>query len=176
MKDVMIDLETMGTRAGCAIVSIGAVDFDLDTGKIKKRFYSTIRLQTSLDAGLFVESDTVAWWLTQNEAARKEIAEAKTSLLNALNQFSNFLGDFSEHCATVWSHGASFDIPVLEAAYAALRMRLPWSYSNVRDTRTIFDLAGVRPDRSKGTKHIALDDAVAQAEAVAKAYKKLRLA
>jgi DNA polymerase III epsilon subunit-like protein len=35
---VMLDLETMGKRAGCAIVSIGAVEFDINTGEIGRTF------------------------------------------------------------------------------------------------------------------------------------------
>ena len=33
MQDIMIDLETLGTRAGCIVLSISAVSFDAVSGK-----------------------------------------------------------------------------------------------------------------------------------------------
>lgn len=44
----------------------------------------------------------------------------------------------------------------------------------MRDTRTLFDLAGVKVDRGSGTHHNALDDACAQAEATVKALTILK--
>ena len=43
MKHIMIDLETLGTVADAAIMSIGAVRFDLDSDKIDDTgFYASI--------------------------------------------------------------------------------------------------------------------------------------
>ena len=38
MKHVMIDIETMGNMSHSAIVSVGAVRFDLETGEIGEKF------------------------------------------------------------------------------------------------------------------------------------------
>jgi len=48
-----------------------------------------------------------------------------------------------------------------------------WKFWEVRDTRTLFDLANVSV-RIEG-KHNALTDAVAQSRAVQQAYKKLNI-
>jgi exodeoxyribonuclease VIII len=71
----------------------------------------------------------------------------------------------------VWSHGSNFDIVILENAYKAIGQAAWWKYSNVRDTRTLFDLAEHKYVSKGG--HDALDDAMRQAEAVAYAYNKL---
>ena len=39
---VMLDLETMGRKSNSALVSIGAVEFDLITGETGREFYKVI--------------------------------------------------------------------------------------------------------------------------------------
>ncbi len=48
----MIDIETMGNMSHSAIVSVGAVRFDLETGKTGATFYMNVDLQSYLDAGM----------------------------------------------------------------------------------------------------------------------------
>ena len=49
-KNVMIDLETMGNTPGCAIISIGAVEFSEEG--LGAEFYCTIDLEDSVKCGL----------------------------------------------------------------------------------------------------------------------------
>ncbi len=60
MKHVMIDLETMGNKPGCAILSLGAVDFGQDKDKRwlmgDKTFYRELNLQSCIDAGLHIDT------------------------------------------------------------------------------------------------------------------------
>lgn len=69
-------------------------------------------------------------------------------------------------------HGATFDPVILENAYRAVGMKAWWKFSNVRDTRTLFDLANYRYVAKGG--HDALDDAMNQVKAVQEAYQKLK--
>jgi len=85
--DVMLDLETMGKKSNAAIVSIGAVEFDIETGKTGREFYKVVDLQSCLDLGLKVEASTIYWWLMQSEAARKRICEKGDDLTNVLKHF-----------------------------------------------------------------------------------------
>jgi hypothetical protein len=53
---------------------------------------------------------------------------------------------------------------------------IPWPFYTVRDTRTLFEIAGVRlKDKKYGTKatHKAVEDAEHQSLVVQDAYKKL---
>ena len=50
MKQVMLDLETMGNGPTSAIIAIGAVAFDMEG--ITSHFYRQVSLQSSMDAGL----------------------------------------------------------------------------------------------------------------------------
>lgn len=82
----------------------------------------------------------------------------------------------------LWSHGAATDPPWLAAAYHACGLPVPWHYRAPRDTRTLFDLAGI-DDHSAwlkqhpgplGVPHHALDDAICQARAVCGAMARIQ--
>lgn len=169
--DAMIDIEALGTAPGCAILSIGAAMFGPDG--IGETFYSPVLLSSCTKVGLLIDADTVAWWMQKSDAARAEAFRADAAPLpGVLNSFSAW---FLQHRAKYpWCHGATFDVPVLAAAYKACGMLPPWDFHDVRDTRTLYDLAGVKPDRSQGTHHNALDDAISQAKAAAKALRVLQ--
>jgi hypothetical protein len=170
---IMVDLETMGTRPGSVIASIGAVVFDPVEGTLGSQFYRTISLPSAAAAGLLFDGQTVKFWLNQSDAARAALFRDEGELSNVLIAFAEFWK--GQRGEVFWSHGANFDEPVLGAAFHAVKLRTPWSYSASRCTRTIYDLAGVKPDRAAGTHHDALDDAIAQALAVCRAYDKLGL-
>lgn len=106
-----------------------------------------------------------------------------------MKRFDAWLTDLSPRTAPdrqspdirIWSHGAAFDPPILAAAYAAVGLPVPWHYRAPRDTRTLFDLAGISDhsgwlDQYPGplaVPHHALDDAICQARAVVAAYARI---
>lgn len=71
----MLDIETMGNESFSSIVSIGALEFDIETGKTGKEFYVNVDLQSCMDLGLIVNASTIMWWLNQNEQARKDLTD-----------------------------------------------------------------------------------------------------
>lgn len=168
MSDVMIDIETLGTKPGAAILSIGAVMFGMDG--LGDTFYAPIDLESCTSAGLTINPATVRWWLQQSDAARAAAIPPKAApLRQVLMAFQAWF--VSQDAKYPWCHGATFDVPILDAAYHACRLASPWKFSAVRDTRTLYDLAGVKVDRHAGTYHHALDDAINQAEAAARALR-----
>lgn len=175
MSHVMIDLETWGARPGCALGAIGAVFFD--ESRLYDEFYVRVDLASCLEAGLKLDHDTVLWWMQQNDAARAQMCDPalhRLSLTAALGQLSDFLimaclndvkgaKGVSEDNIRVWGNGASFDNPILVAAYEAAGMKAPWRFWNDRCYRTIKSLApSVKVPRT-GTHHNAIDDAKSQA-------------
>ena len=176
--DVMIDIETMGTRPGSAIVSIGAVAFDplgppVDavSNTLPATFYRAVSLESCLEFGLTVDADTIMWWLRQTEAPRAAIRHDTHHIAAALHDLRRFIERHGARCR-IWAHGASFDPVLLDHAYHAVGEPPPWEFRDVRDTRTIFDLAGIdlRQEPRYGVAHHALNDAVTQAMAVRKSY------
>jgi hypothetical protein len=166
----MLDIETFGTRPGSIIRSIGAAVFDL-TGPVGKTFYVNVEPKSCLAAGLVIDPATEKGWAEQSAAAQKALLVHPLALKNALEAFSAWFR--AQSAPIVWSQGANFDPPLLEAAYTAVGMSAPWKFYNVRDTRTVYhvfgfdtrDLVGVR------THHNALDDAIHQVALVAAALR-----
>lgn len=172
MKNTMLDIETFGTSPGSVIRSIGAVAFEL-TGEIGETFYVNVDKQSCLSAGLVVDPNTEKWWGEQSPAAQKAFLVDPKPLKEALAAYTNWL---VRQGPIVWSQGANFDPPVLEAAYKAVGLPVPWRFYNVRDTRTVYDVFGFDTRDLMRTRvhHNALDDTLHQVALVAAAIAKGR--
>jgi hypothetical protein len=174
----MIDLETLGTRPGCSILSIGAVVFSRD-GVWKDGFHQVINRDSCRLAGLSEDPGTLAFWAKQSEEARATLVTASQGgrgLEEALKAFSSWLLDISltEGPPHVWGNGADFDQPILAWAYFVCGLSLPWKYYDSRCYRTLKNLwPGVAPPPRQGTHHNALDDARFQAEHAALILKEM---
>ncbi|HDD9762503.1 TPA: 3'-5' exoribonuclease, partial [Escherichia coli] len=135
---LMIDLETMGKNPDAAIISIGAIFFDPQTGDIGPEFSKTIDLDT---AGGVIDRDTVKWWLKQSREAQSAILADEIPLDDALLQLREFIDENSgEFFVQVWGNGTSFDNVILRRSYERQGIPCPWRYHNDRDVRTIVEL------------------------------------
>lgn len=164
--NVMIDIETLGKKAGCSILSIGATVFGTNDNIPREDFYVTINAHSCLGLGLFEEADTVDWWRKQSPEARVEAFSGKLDIRTALAKLYNYIKDIEAAfnvTTKVWANGANFDIPILEAAYDLAGISIPWRYSNVRCYRTLKALSTVDEVSFQGVKHNALADAMHQA-------------
>jgi hypothetical protein len=160
---IMIDLETMGTRADAPIISIGAVAFDKDG--VTQVFYRPVALQSSVRSGGVIDPRTVMWWLRQSAAARAALEDgedAAVSLEDALRDFSQMVCSYGDSLKGVWGNGASFDNTIMHES--AHRTKVPlWEFWKDRCYRTV---KSSHPDVAMervGEHHNALDDAKSQA-------------
>ena len=175
MKHLMIDIETMGNESFSSIVSIGAVEFDINNGETGREFYVKIDLQSCIDEGLIMNASTVMWWLKQGEAARNELGTGEVETLrNALFKFSDF---FTEDYQ-VWGNSARFDLGILENAYSKIGKPIPWKFWNERDVRTLVSFS---PDVKEtfvfnGVAHNAIDDCKFQIGYCSKIWDRLNCA
>lgn len=172
-EHVMLDLETMGNGNNAAIVAIGAVKFDPSdtTGGAMPAFYTRITLQSSVQAGLKMDTSTVLWWMEQSDDARRETFKGQSlSLLLGLSAFCQWFGDDKP----VWGNGATFDNVIIRSAFAAVNIDVPWKFWNDRCYRTMKGLVNFKAE-ALGTKHNALDDARSQAVHLQKIYQYLNL-
>lgn len=176
-KDVMIDLETLGNRPNAPIVTVGACFFDPMSGEIGDKFYRKIDMVDSMRFGS-ADGDTVRWWLKQDQAAQAELVKGKDLLADVLRDFSAFYN--RGHDAAVWGNGPTFDITILEYAYGkCLGEKAPWPFWNIRDVRTVVQLAeGLVKKPAAFTKggvaHNALDDCIFQVGYMSKMWQALR--
>ncbi len=172
--NIMIDLETLGTKPYSIVLSLGAAAFDEEG--VQTVFYRTLDIQAQVKMGLSLEASTFQWWMSQSEEAREDLFAKPMAPYLALQEFSGWCALFGDDCL-FWSHGASFDIPLLSALYDVCSLPEPWKFRNVRDTRTLFGLLGLSMGDFKtpaGVKHNALADATFQAEEVRKALRSIR--
>lgn len=61
----MIDLETMGLKPDAAIISIGAVCFDLNKRTIVDTFYRAVDLESAIANGGTVTGSTISFWISR---------------------------------------------------------------------------------------------------------------
>lgn len=158
MKNVMVDLETLGNGSNAVIIAIGAVEFDTESG-LGRVFYANIDPQSCVNAGLVMDVSTVMWWMKQSDQARAAFDKPSTTLTEALKAFFEWYPED----ANMWGNGATFDNVILSNAYKATGLNRPWPYWADRCYRT---LKALHPDIAAartGTHHNALDDATTQA-------------
>lgn len=174
MNDCMLDIETLGTRPGSVIRSIGACLFEPKGSQIGAEFYVNIDRASCEELGLTVDAKTEEWWKRQSLAAQAALTVDPQPLRDALLSFASW---FTSHKGErVWSHGANFDQPLMDMAYRAIGWEVPWLFWNSRCTRTLYDIAGIDTRKlSSGTKHNALDDARSQARAVQVAMQRIHV-
>ncbi|MDN0096225.1 3'-5' exonuclease [Yersinia rohdei] len=170
MKDIMIDIETLGTTYGCAVLSIGAVRFDRNTGEIGDKFYASMGQQAQKYG--HASQATLDWWDQQSPEAK----EAAFSGTEDPVTVANTLASGIDKNDLVWGNGSIFDITILESWFSSVNVAVPWKFWNVRDVRTIVDLSplNVKDFIREGVHHNALDDAIHQAKYVSAMIQSLR--
>lgn len=172
--NLMIDLETLGTGPDAAITEVGWAVWDIDSKKFEIIRSGSIMVDpdSCVEIGMKIEWRTIQWWMSQDESARLRFSTPGLSIRSTLLAIPQSI-EPAEFQYGVWSHGASFDIPILEFAYRRCGMKSPWNHRVIRDTRTIFDLSPpVWPKNP--AKHSAEHDAVAQAGAVQSSLQALK--
>lgn len=166
--DIMIDLETLGTTADAAIVSIGAVRFDLEAGTVLDDRQSVFYAEVHLDGqDRHISADTLAWWMDQSKEAQRVFSGPnRLHLADALMNFGQWITYKHDIDPTVWSNGADFDLPMLSHAYKQFQIIMPWTPYLGRCYRTYKNLPGARAVKVEraGHHHNALDDAIYQAK------------
>lgn len=176
MQDLMIDIETLGTAANAPVLSVGACYFNRDTGEIGDTFHAKIAPEDALRYGK-MNGATFKWWMGQSDDARSKVVAGTKSAELVYRKFAEFC---AKHGINVrpWGNGSSFDITILEVQFGrVLGETPPWKFWNVRDCRTVKDLANSAgfsyTGTLTGTAHSALDDAVFQAKWVSYYWKHL---
>ena len=171
-KHLMVDMETMAVSPNAVVLSLGAVHFNPWGNGYGDKIYFRINIDDQDALGREVDPNTLDWWATQDPAIMEEAfsLDNRIPLVEAIDIFHKFAWG----CDAYWSHGATFDLVIIENLYRQLGRPVPWNYWQLRDTRTLFDL-GFDPDMPKGGKHDALQDAIRQAVGVQNIYSKMKI-
>ena len=186
----MLDLETLGKKPGCVILSIGVTRFDPITGTLGESFYREINQRSCDDIGLIIDPSTVEWWGKQDGAALELLERTMTggdNISTVLWDLADFITDNPntplcdsferERNTFLWANSPSFDCDIIGYVFDDAGIPRPWSFYNEQDCRTLVELGrtlGIDPKKDMpftGTPHNALDDAIHQAKYISAIYQ-----
>lgn len=165
----MLDLEAFDSQDTAIIVSLGAVYFDLKTGKLGEEFYMEVNkagIEKQYKLGRTFSWDTFIWWMHQSDEARAVFTRnnpERTSIENVLYEFITFC-QHSTGNVRIWGNGVNYDNTVLRSCYKTMGIGCPFRYQYDRCYRTAKNQFGNRAKMERvGTHHHGLWDAKSQA-------------
>lgn len=167
MAHIMIDIETLGTEPGCVVTQIVAVPFFVDGEKFEPvgKFEAHIDFSTWGDE-FHINPNTLKWWSGQDQDVFMKSLQGTQDARDALHGLSAFMNYNKDGNFFVWAKSPDFDLAILEYCFKEFEIKLPWTFRECRDVRTIEDLVPV-DDRVKPIiPHDPLSDAEAQAHNV----------
>jgi DNA polymerase III epsilon subunit-like protein len=167
-KHIVLDFETLGNRPDTAVLSLGAVFFDVN-GIIKQKEWF-FQVQGQLENNRSVTADTIAWWMNQGGKAKTVFERSKTEGITIRDFIPQFLEFANFKGVRAWGNGATFDISIIENIFHQTRSKLPWQYYHARCYRTMKPLFKSQKE-FEGVKHNALDDAIFQAKNLIEFFK-----
>lgn len=196
IKHYMLDIETLSTKPNAVVLSIGAVEFDPETGDIIREFYQELDLQDQPDR--HIDISTVQWWADrckENVSNLDLLAKPKQrrlSTMKVLGMLDNFINypqssffvchtskfvelERDEFNVAVWACDPDFDVTILNNLYESENIRCPWRYNEPKSFRTIRLLAemkGIALPKAEAS-HNALEDCIRQVKEVSTFIKNI---
>ena len=183
--DVMVDLETLGTRYDAAIFQIAAASFDIESGVVINDFNAIADLSKLTAEDGVIKGDTLKWWLdTDKELFVELLAASEYTPKEMITSFHDWLSSLASSYEDVclWGNGIIFDNAIIRHKMEGYGLNYPIHYHNDRDVRTIFELAQHKTGLSryelrdkiydKSLKaHDAVNDVTNQIKLVSKCYR-----
>lgn len=136
LSGICFDIETISNKTDACIMSIGAVVFDIDSGKIEKEIKLNCDVKQGLALGLSRTDDTLDFWKSVPDDLKN----------NAKNPapYEQCLREFAQYCSNInpkmfWCFRPHFTLAVINKSLEAIgyEHQLPWQYNNVCDVNTI---------------------------------------
>lgn len=175
-RDVMLDLETLGTRSSAVIIQMSLIPFDRSTGILGPTFVAFPAQQEQLDLGRTVDASTISFWLSQTKVAQDRVNRPHSVLrgLYILSRLQAFLNKYMANEYGVWSH-KEFDYPIISSYASDLGIPKLFHYRSPRDLRTLSDTYQYVTGEPlgltfTGVQHDAMDDCLHQIKLVVHAF------
>lgn len=185
--DIMVDIETLGTKSDSTIFQIAAMAFDINNGVIIKEFNMIADIEKN-ERPLQVTGSTLKWWLKTDKNLLFDLLHAGDRSSEAiLNHFYHWIKGFGispDDMSNVylWGNGILFDNKMIQHQFELLGLDYPIHYKNDRDMRTLLELASLKEQVSEKVlkdrftnlslrHHNAYDDVRYQINVVTCCYK-----
>jgi len=164
ITDLMFDLETLGTTADAAILSIGVAALDAHDHIHTTEIH--LELDEQLTVGRLarrVDANTLLWWLAQGDAARSNQTDAqRTPVGDAVKQLTAWCDSVGVNDRTLaWGNGSDFDLATMNHLYKQHGLQTPWHFWNHRCFRTVKAMYK-NVQKPAANDHRAVQDAINQ--------------
>jgi hypothetical protein len=171
--DIMIDIETLSTKANGAIWEIGIAHFVPGKPETVEEICNIqFDLLDVIMCGGEVDQDTIAFWRSQPKPSLKE----HLSVENGLLQMNRVLSLYS--VGNYWANSPSFDLVMLETMCERAGTTYPWDHRSHMDMRTIRKwnrMYGLPENPMPQTAHCGSKDAFDQAVWVTETQRDMRM-
>lgn len=182
-KDIMVDIETLGTTKGSSIFQIAAMSFDITTGKVFDEFNMVADIS---NYELNVDGSTLKWWLNTDKELLSKLLNNPNCVSEGVmvNSFKMWIESSLTEDTQVylWGNGILFDNVKLQDVMTKYGLKYPIFYRNDRDLRTLLELASLKSGKNENelkdlvtnedeVKHDAYDDIKFQIRLAHECYK-----
>jgi len=185
--DIMLDIETLGNKPGCVVLSVAMKHFELNTDvpstSIDVEYSAHINVMSSIAAGFDIDDGTVKWWQNQSEDTKAAMTlgmKLPLSVDDVAMEVYQILKDINENYELyIWGRGVStFDMPILDemlrrgVGMSGEEYKTPWKFWSAMEVRSIYGfhkLCGMPVDKVE-TRHDALADVEKQIKEVQQCY------
>src|SRR3546814_848882 len=140
---LMLDIETLAASSERAVVSQAAlIGYDLETDEmIPFRHHQFYPLDPQIKAGRVVDADTIIWWMTQPDEARRHFLECASDdpeeLPALLKNLEMMFRDLTKNRPyEIYANSPNFDCTIMKSLYNDHGMTIPWDFSKARDLKT----------------------------------------
>jgi len=184
-RDLMVDIETLGTGVDATIFQISAAIFDITTGKVSASFNELADISKG---DLNADGGTLQWWLSTDKELLNTLLNKGTlspdELLKSFYEWIESMRLINHKDFYFWGNGILFDNAMIKHQFEKKGLNYPVYYRNDRDVRTIVELASQKLNISVNdlkkqfddeslTKHNAMDDVTYQIKLVHFCYQAL---
>lgn len=146
-KNIIFDIETLGTAQNTCILTLAAIPFDLNTRDsfdelLDRGFYCKLDVKDQMKNGRTYDEKTLKWWKEQSlEARQMNLLPTEQDLLpaEALTKLNNFIEPLYDENTILWCRGLDFDKPKLEHIYSQYEIEMFLRWWKWRDIRTFVD-------------------------------------
>jgi hypothetical protein len=144
--DVMVDIETLGTKTDSTIIQISSVAFNIETGEYISKFDRVADISKNESYDMRVTGSTLKWWLNTNkELLATLLNRGVGSSRRLLEDFHGWLVGLSTlGDLYLWGNGILFDNAMIRHQLEENGLDYPINYKRDRDVRTIVDLTCVK--------------------------------
>ena len=149
--DIVVDIETLGNKPGCAIFQIAALAFNIYTNDEIDCFNQIANIEND-DCFLNVSGSTLKWWLNTDKELLTELLNKGTcSSKELIDHFWKWLTNITNEYENVylWGNGILFDNNILKVAIEDLGLNYPINFRQDRDIRTLIELAALKENISE---------------------------